>query len=410
MVRILRYMLVFVPIAVVAEFFIHNDLLIFATSAIALVPLAGVLGEATEELALHYGPRIGGLLNATFGNAAELIITIVALRAGNYELVKASLTGSIIGNLLLIVGFSLLLGGLRHGTQRFDRSLAGMSAAMMLLAVIGLIIPTMFELLTEIADPNRALDIFNTEVQDPSLNIISLGVAGVLLLLYVLSIIYQFQTPGGAGTTHSGVEQAAAGSSPLRSGHAAAGVEQAAKVYDVPPTAGAGTHEPGTAPALEEHHTPRWSVQFALGILAASTLAIVFMSEFLVGVVEPVAEQLGVRELFLGVILIPIVGNVAEHLVGVQAAMKNKMDLSMNISLGSSMQIALFVAPLLVFISLFIGPHGELTLFFSLFEVMVLGLSVLIAAVISLDGESNWLEGAMLLAVYVIVAIGFFFV
>ena len=134
------------------------------------------------------------------------------------------------------------------------------------------------------------------------------------------------------------------------------------------------------------------------------------MSEFLVGVVEPVAEQLGVRELFLGVILIPIVGNVAEHLVGVQAAMKNKMDLSMNISLGSSMQIALFVAPLLVFISLFIGPHGELTLFFSLFEVMVLGLSVLIAAVISLDGESNWLEGAMLLAVYVIVAIGFFFV
>jgi Ca2+:H+ antiporter len=148
-----------------------------------------------------------------------------------------------------------------------------------------------------------------------------------------------------------------------------------------------------------------------LGILAASTLAIVFMSEFLVGVVEPVAFQLGVRELFLGVILIPLVGNVAEHLVGVQAAIKNQMDLSMTISLGSSMQIALFVAPLLVFISLFIGPDGrELTLFFSLFEVIVLGLSVLIASFISLDGESNWLEGAMLLAVYVIAGVGFFYI
>jgi len=376
-VRILRYMLIFVPLAVLAEFVFHNDLLIFATSAIALVPLAGVLGEATEELALHYGPRIGGLLNATLGNAAELIITIVAINAGRYELVKASLTGSIIGNLLLIVGFSLLLGGLRHGVQRFDRGLAGMSSSMMTLAVIGLIIPTMFELFSEIADPNRALEIYNTEVTDPALNTISLVVAAVLLILYILSIVYQFTAPGPdpatehghGGTSHTGV----------------------------------GSTEEITA------HQPKWSVGFALGILGASTLAIVFMSEFLVGVVEPVAEQLGVRELFLGVILIPIVGNVAEHLVGVQAAMKNQMDLSMNISLGSSMQIALFVAPLLVFLSIFIGPR-ELTLFFSLFEVMVLGLSVLIASFISLDGESNWLEGAMLLAVYVIAGIGFFYV
>ena len=376
--RILRYLLIFVPLAVIAEFFLHNNLLIFATSAIALVPLAGVLGEATEELALHYGPRIGGLLNATLGNAAELIITIVAIQAGKYELVKASLTGSIIGNLLLIIGFALLLGGLRHGVQRFDRGLAGMSASMMTLAVIGLIIPTAFELTAEIADPNRTLDVFNTEVSDPALNAISLGVAGVLLLLYVLSIIYQFRTPaptpaaehGHGGTSHTGV----------------------------------GSTEEIAA------HKPKWSVPAALGILAVCTLAIVFMSEFLVGVVEPVAAQLGVRELFLGVILIPIVGNVAEHLVGVQAAMKNQMDLSMNISLGSSMQIALFVAPLLVFISVFIGPNGELTLFFSLFEVMVLFLSVLIAALISIDGESNWLEGAMLLAVYVIAGIGFFYI
>lgn len=375
--RILRYMLIFVPLAVLAEFVFHNDLLIFATSAIALVPLAGVLGEATEELALHYGPKIGGLLNATLGNAAELIITIVAINAGRYELVKASLTGSIVGNLLLIVGFSLLLGGLRHGVQRFDRGLAGMSASMMTLAVIGLIIPTMFELFSEIADPNRALEIYNTEVTDPALNVISLVVAGVLLLLYILSIVYQFTATGDSPATEHG--------------HG-------------------GTSHTGVGSAEEiVAHKPKWSVAFSLGILAVSTLAIVFMSEFLVGVVEPVAAQLGVRELFLGVILIPIVGNVAEHLVGVQAAMKNQMDLSMNISLGSSMQIALFVAPLLVFLSIFIGPR-ELTLFFSLFEVMVLGLSVLIASFISLDGESNWLEGAMLLAVYVIAAIGFFYV
>lgn len=376
--RFLRYLLVFVPLALIAEFFLHNELLIFAFSAIALIPLAGVLGEATEELALHFGPKIGGLLNATLGNAAELIITIIAIRAAKYELVKASLTGSIIGNLLLILGFALLLGGLRHGIQRFDRELAGMSASMMTLAVIGLIIPTMFELLIEVRDPNRPLEIFNTEVNDPRLNTISLGVAAVLLLLYVLSIVYQFQTSGNAADDDHGGE-----------GRSHTGVNETDDI---------ATHE------------PKWSVPFALGLLAASTFAIVFMSEFLVGVVDPVAQSLGVRELFLGVILIPIVGNVAEHLVGVQAAYKNQMDLSLSISLGSSMQIALFVAPLLVFLSLLLGPEGrELTLFFSLFEIMVLGLSILTAGLISLDGESNWLEGAMLLAVYVIAGLGFFF-
>lgn len=367
--RWLRYMLVFVPLAVVTEFFIHNEMLIFIFSAAALVPLAGILGEATEELAIHTGPKIGGLLNATLGNAAELIITIVALRAGNYELVKASITGSIIGNLLLILGFSLLLGGLKHGKQKFDRGLTGMSASMMTLAVIGLIIPTLFELLKEVADPNVALDVFNTQVDDPQLRIISLGVAGVLIVVYILSMIYILRDGGEGAISHTGVDES------------------------------------------QEivHHTAKWDVKTSLGILAVATIAIVFMSEFLVGVVEPVAKSLGVRELFLGIIFIPIVGNVAEHLVGVQAALKNQMDLSMTISLGSSMQIALFVAPLLVFISLFVGPQ-QMTMFFSLFEVMVLMLCVIIAAFISLDGESNWLEGAMLLGVYVIVALGFFFV
>lgn len=387
--RLLRYLLIFVPLAVLAELVFHNPLLIFITSAIALIPLAGLLGEATEALAEQLGPQLGGLLNATLGNAAELIITIVAIRAGRYELVKASITGSILGNLLLIIGFALLLGGLRHGIQRFDRSLAGLAAALMTLAVIGLIIPTMFELTAEIADPARTLDVFNTEVRDPRLNAISLGVAAVLLTLYLLSLVYQLRS-GGAG--QSTPVAAAAQAGPPAATTAPSGENTAA------------------APAAGEAARHGWSVPVAIGVLAASTLAIVFMSEFLVGVVEPVAQAIGVRELFLGVILIPIVGNVAEHLVGVQAAINNQMDLSMNISLGSSMQIALFVAPLLVFISLLLGPRGELTLFFSLFEVMALVLAVLIATIISLDGESNWLEGAMLLAVYLIMAIGFFYV
>lgn len=361
--KVLRYLLVFLPLAVLAELGHWNPLLIFAFSCIALIPLAGLLGEATEELSIHTGPKIGGLLNATLGNAAELIITIVALSAGKIELVKASITGSILGNLLLILGFSLLLGGLKNGIQRFDRGLSGMSSTMMFLAVIGLLIPTLFELIREIQVGK--LDVFNTSVSDPALDNLSLGVAGILILLYVLSLIFLFRQP----------DQASGG---------------------------------GHGEATEEPHQAKWSVPVSVGVLAVSTIAIVFLSEFLVGAVEPVVHSLGVSELFLGIIIIPLVGNVAEHIVGVQVAYKNKMDLSLSISLGSSTQIALFVAPVLVFVSLLFGP--EMTLFFSLFEVAALTLAVLIGALISLDGESNWLEGAQLLAVYVIVALGFFFI
>ena len=202
--KYLRYLLIFVPLAFLVEFVeaLHSPLLVFAFSCIALIPLAGLLGEATEELAIHTGPKVGGLLNATLGNAAELIITIVALSAGKIELVKASITGSILGNLLLILGFSLLLGGLKNGVQRFDRGLTGMSATMMLLAVIGLMIPTLLELIRE-AQAGQ-VDVFNTTVQDPALNSISLGVAGILILLYILSLIFTFQTP--TREQHSGVE------------------------------------------------------------------------------------------------------------------------------------------------------------------------------------------------------------
>lgn len=362
--KYLRYLLIFLPLAVLAEVFHWNPTLIFGFSAIALIPLAGLLGEATEELAIHTGPKVGGLLNATLGNAAELIITIVALSAGKFDLVKASITGSILGNLLLILGASLLLGGIRHGIQRFDRGLAGMSASMMLLAVIGLVIPTLFELVREVQIGK--VDVFSTNVDDPALNALSMGVAAILILLYLLSLVFTFQTPGRE--SHTGVDD----------------------------------HT-----AEEATHQPKWSVSLSVGVLAACTIAIVVLSEFLVGAVEPVVESLGVSEIFLGVIIIPLVGNVAEHIVGVQVAYKNKMDLSLAISLGSSMQIALFVAPLLVFISLLFGP--EMTLFFSLFEVAALFLAVLSASMVSVDGESNWIEGAQLLAVYVIIALGFFY-
>lgn len=355
--KFLRYLLIFVPLAVIAELMHWDPLMIFLFSAVALVPLAGLLGEATEELAIHTGPKIGGLLNATLGNAAELIITIVALSAGKVELVKASITGSILGNLLLILGLSLLLGGLKHGIQKFDRGLAGMSGSMMTLAVVGLMIPTIFELLREIQQGR--LDVFQTEVDDPALLSLSIGVAAILILLYILSLVFQFQQPADA------------------SAHA------------------------------EEGHTARWSIPQSVGVLAACTIAIVFLSEFMVGAVEPVVESLGVSEFFLGIIIIPLVGNVAEHIVGVQVAYKNKMDLSLSISLGSSMQIALFVAPLLVFIGMLVGH--PMTLFFTPFEVATLSLAVLLATLISVDGRSNWLEGAQLLGVYVIAGMGFFF-
>jgi len=353
--KYLYALLVFVPLAVVAELAGWSSSLILISSALGMIPLAGLMGEATEELAVLTGPKLGGFLNATLGNAAELIITIVALNAGKVTLVQASITGSILGNLLLILGLSMLLGSYRHGLLKFDRTLAGVSATMMILAVIGLIVPTVFE---AFHGPEHLAE---------DLEALSLGVAGVLLLLYVLSVVFTFTANFRDRETE---------------------------------TATSGDKAP--------HHQAKWSLPVSGSVLAVSTVAIVFLSEFLVGAVEPVVHEWGISEFFIGIILVPIVGNVAEHLVGVQMAMKNRMDLSLSISLGSSMQIALFVAPLLVFVSLFVGPE-PMNLFFHTFEVVALGVSVLIAALISLDGESHWLEGAQLLAVYAILGLAFFY-
>ncbi|NIV35008.1 MAG: calcium/proton exchanger, partial [Anaerolineae bacterium] len=319
--KFLRILLVFAILAIVADLLGWNPLLVFIFSGLAMIPLAGLMGEATEALAVHTGPRLGGLLNATLGNAAELIITIMAIREGilnpainehMLELVRASLTGSIMGNILLVLGLSVLVGGLRHGTQKFDRSHAGTNATMLMLAVAALIVPSLF---------SHNIDLVNHD----AVEYLSLGVAGVMIVLYVLAMFYQLRKPGN---------------------HTLDDAEYAAAEIDA----------------------PHWSVVKSLIVLLVSTAAIVWMSELLVGTVEHVVLEIGITEFFLGIIIIPLVGNVAEHLVAVTVAAKNQMELSLAISVGSSLQIALFVAPLLVFISLLMG--NPLTLVFNQFELI----------------------------------------
>jgi Ca2+:H+ antiporter len=346
----IRWLLLFVPVAILADVLHWNPVIVFATSALAVIPLAGLMGEATEVLADRTGARIGGLLNATLGNAAELIITLFAIRAGLLELVRASIIGSILGNILLVTGFSILAGGLKNGLQKFDRSRVGLDATMTILVVIALSAPSIF---------SAAIEPDTWRVEE-----LSLTTAVAMLVIYVLSIVYALR----------------------------------------PRTEEEDEAGPIAKPA---HSGPHWSTRIAFGVLAGSTVAIALMSEFLVGAVEPVTATLGFSEFFVGIILIPIIGNVAEHTVAVQVAMKDQMDLALSIALGSSLQVALFVAPVLVFVSLLLGH--PLTLEFNQFELIALAGAALIAALVSLDGESNWLEGAMLLIVYVILGLAFFF-
>jgi Ca2+:H+ antiporter len=343
------------PLAIIGEQLHWAPIAIFASACAALLPLAGLIGESTEMLAERTGPRIGGLLNATLGNAAELIITIVALREGLVELVKASITGSILGNILLVLGASLLLGGLKNGKQKFDRTIAGQNSTMLLMALIALAIPTLFS-------PSIGPDT-SSEVEA-----LSIGVAVLMILIYALGIVFAFR----------------------------------ANVAETPLT----------RPSAE-HGKRLWSVRFSAGVMIFAVVAVVFLSELLVGTVEPILEEFPfVTEFFLGIILIPIIGNVAEHLVAVQVAIKNQMDLSVEIAVGSSLQIALFVAPVLVFTglvfnALFGTPY--LTLHFNQFELIAMMAGSVITALVSADGETNWLEGAQLLVVYVILGLAFFF-
>ncbi len=315
---------------------------VFVASGLALVALAWIVGVATEQLAESSGPKVGGVLNATFGNAAELIITIFAIRAGQLEVATASITGSILGNTLLVLGASFLVGGLRNGPQTFDQRIAGMNASMLALAVIGLGLPTAF----------AAARGTGSDAQT-----ISDVTAAILLGLYLLSLVYYFRTGGGGGGGHPGV--------------------------------------------------PHWTARLAMLLLLGSTAAVAVISDVFVGTLEGVIADLGISAAFLGLVIVPIVGNIAENIVGIKIAYENKMDFSMVVSLGSSQQVALGVAPLLVFISL-ATPH-EFDLVFPTIQVIALAAAVTITALIAADGESNWLEGAQLMAVYAIVATSFWY-
>jgi Ca2+:H+ antiporter len=329
--------------------------LTFAVSGIAIGGLAYILGYATEQLGAAAGPRIGGILNATVGNVGEIIIAGFLIANGELEVVKASITGSIVGNLLLVLGASLLVGGLKNGVQRYDAQATGMNAASLLLATIGLIVPATLAALShagaETGEGSPAF--FNLEV-------LSVGVAVLLLLTYGAQLYFFLTSP--------------------------------------------------QADSLGEHEaeTPDWTVRHSIVVLLASAAALTLVSELLVHSLEPMVETIGINRFFVGIILIPLIGNLAEHVVGVTLAYKNKMDFSLVTSLGSATQIALFAAPVLVFFGLLVGQ--PLTLVFTQLEVVAVGVGVLIAAFIAIDGRSNWVEGLQLLSVYAILAIAFFFV
>jgi Ca2+:H+ antiporter len=335
------------PVAVIGRYVVDSDPLVFFAAAGAIVPLAGLIGRSTDQLAKHAGPRIGGLLNATFGNVTELIIAILLVRQGELEIVKASLTGSILGNLLLVLGLSFFVGGLRNEEQTFSAATASVHTSSLMLAVIGLLMPALFVATT------GSHGFVEREV-------VSGVIAGVLIVLYGAVLLFTL-------VTHE-------------------------HLFHV-----AGDDEPAS-----------WSVRSAILVLLAATVAVAYLSELLVGAMESTLHSLGLSRFFVGLILVPIIGNAAEHSTAMLFALRDKLDVTLEIAIGSSLQIALFVAPALVFISLALGH--PMNFVFSPFEIAAVGGATLIVALISRDGRSNWLEGAQLIATYVIVGISFFFV
>lgn len=348
---ILLALLVFIPVALACHYLHAPPLLTFAMSAMAVMPLAAWMGRATEALSHHVGEGVGGLLNATFGNAAEMILAVMALRAGLFTVVKASITGSIIGNALLVLGASILAGGIRHPVLRFNRTAAATSATLLFLSAVGLLVPAVFDFVTH----------HGAQAAERTL---SLEIACVLFGTYVLSLLFSL-------VTHRQ--------------HYAGG--------------GHGAEEDADGPA--------WSIPRALTVLAVATIFTAWVSETLVEAVEGATHALGFTEVFVGVVVVAIVGNAAEHSTAILLAMKGKMDGALQIAIGSSTQVALFVAPVLVFLSYAFGK--PLDLLFSEFEVVAVALSALVVALVSMDGESNWLEGIQLLAVYLILAMAFYF-
>jgi len=341
----INWLLVFIPVSLIAEF-THQPLLTFITAALAIVPLAGLIGRATDQLAVHVGPQLGGLLNATFGNLTELIVAVLLIAAGNFDVVKASLIGSIVGNLLLVLGLSLLVGGLRCGEQAFSARAAGVHTGSLVLAVAGLGVPALLVATSlTLSGSNR--------------QIVSAGVAATLIVLYAAALVFMQFTN--------------------------------AHLFRTP----------------EPSEQPEWPQALALGVLLGAALLVGLESELLVSALNPALQTLKISPIFVGLILIPIIGNAAEHASAVFFAIRNKVDVTLEIAVGSSTQVALFVAPVMVFISLLLGHPMDFV--FTGFEIGAVFIATLIVAVISRDGHSNWLEGLQLIGVYVIIALAAFF-
>ncbi len=345
--KILRYMLIFIPISIIAKFLNISDSIMFILACLSIIPLAGLIGECTEEISFYSGPKIGGFLNGTFGNATELIISFFALKEGFFDVVKSSISGSVIGNILLVVGASMLAGGLKYKTQKFNKKVSEVSSTMLLFSVLGLCIPALF---THTVNPK----LLNTRYEG-----LSIFVAIVMIIIYILSLFFSFSTHKDI---YNNNDEKQGGSS-------------------------------------------KWSLKKSIFLLILSTVLIAIESEFLVNGIEPITESLGWSQFFVGIIIIPIIGNAAEHTTAIVMARKNEMDVALEIAIGSSLQIILFVAPVLIFLSLFFTP---MSIVFNPFELIALIASVLIANRVSNDGESNWLEGIQLLAVYLIIAASFF--
>lgn len=339
------WLLVFVPAAFVLELARGPDVAIFVTAALAVMPLALLMGHATEELAIRAGPQLGGFLNATFGNLAELIIAFFLILEGQLEIVKASLTGAIIGNVLLILGLAFVTGGWKREHQRFSLASAELHSSTLVIAVIALLMPALFQAAGDTTT-------FRTEA-------VSVGVSVVLILTYAFSLIFSMKT-------HRNLF----------------------------------SHE-------TQHEEASWSTRRAVTTLAIATVFVAVMSEFLVGALDQTVESLDLSPLFVGLIIVPLISNAAEHASAILLAIKDKMSVSIEIAIGSSVQIALFVAPVLVFLSLVVGE--PLDLIFTGFEIAAVAFSAAILSFIALDGRSNWFEGVLLLASYVIMAISFFF-
>ena len=346
--QFLKYMLRFIPISFVAKFMNASGSVMFILSCLSIIPLAGLMGEGTEEISFYSGPKIGGFLNGTFGNATELIISFFALKQGLFDIVKSSIAGAVIGNVLLVVGASMLAGGLKFKTQKFNEKVSEVTSSMLLFAVLGLCIPALF---THTVDPA----LLNTRYEG-----LSVFVAVVMIIIYILSLVFSFSTHKDIYNTEASKEGSA-----------------------------------------------KWTLKKAILILVVVTILIAIESEFLVNGVESITESLGWSEFFVGIILIPIIGNAAEHTTAIIMARKDQMDVALEIALGSSLQIILFVAPILIFISLFFKP---MSIVFNEFELVALIASVVIANKVSHDGECNWLEGVQLLAVYLIISASFFII